>query len=319
VRGTINPQRAEGPTYNLFRKSKILRMFNTTFWRFYLVSLLIIASAQTCTPATAQDSHEANSSTATTKQTKKPITFEVVSIRPLNPDTQRLGAEYMPDGYQITAPLEYLIKLAYIPQTPNKWSSSQILNVPAWASKDWYALDARVAPEDVAAWKQSADIKDYEPLRSALQAALTERCRLALHTTPIEAPYLNLVVDKHGAKLKDTVPGPVEPVKGKSNNRLGKGLYIEDNEERIFVGVSMEEFTMLLMRLAPDYPVKDKTGLTGRYDFTLPWYDYRNYPASEIPNPLDRMPLSSIGLTLKRGTGPAFVLNIDHIEKPTQN
>jgi uncharacterized protein (TIGR03435 family) len=64
-------------------------------------------------------------------------------------------------------------------------------------------------------------------------------------------------------------------------------------------------------------PIQDKTGLTGRYDFTLPWYDYNHYP--EISDPLDRMPITSIGLMLQRGKGPGFLINIDHIEKPSPN
>ena len=81
----------------------------------------------------------------------------------------------------------------------------------------------------------------------------------------------------------------------------------------------MEEFATLLTRSSPDYPVQDKTGLTGRYDFTLPWYDLQHYPDSEFSNPLDRMPISSIGLKLKRGTGTAFMVNIEHIERPDPN
>ena len=81
----------------------------------------------------------------------------------------------------------------------------------------------------------------------------------------------------------------------------------------------MEEFTLSLMQLTQKYSVQDKTGLTGRYDFTLPWYDYVHHPTSEIRDPLDRMPINSIGLMLKRGKGPGFIINIDHIEKPSPN
>jgi len=59
---------------------------------------------------------------------------------------------------------------------------------------------------------------------------------------------LDLVVGKHGANLKKTVPGAVEPVKLKTF-KLGDGFYIEDSGQRQFVGVSIEELATLLTRL----------------------------------------------------------------------
>jgi uncharacterized protein (TIGR03435 family) len=99
----------------------------------------------------------------------------------------------------------------------------------------------------------------------------------------------------------------------------GKGFYIEDKGKRQFVGVSMQDLATVLMRLTKDYPVQDKTGLMGRYDFTLPWYSPQQYPASEISNPLDRMPMDSIGLALEMGMGPGLIIDIDHIERPSPN
>ena len=148
--------------------------------------------------------------------------------------------------------------------------------------------------------------------------ALRERCKLAVHVTSGEGPYLDLVASRHGAKLKDTVPGVVKPVKFKTM-KLGNGFYIQDDGERRFVGVSMKEFAALLTRLSPDYPVQDETGLAGRYDFTLPWFGYRHYPASEFSSPLDRMPLKGAGLVLKRGKGPVNIIDIEHIERPDAN
>jgi len=92
-----------------------------------------------------------------------------------------------------------------------------------------------------------------------------------LHTTTVELPYWNIVVGKHGATLKETVPGAIKPVVGKSN-AAGKGFYIQDSGKRQFVGVSMPDLATVLMRLTHDYPVQDKTGLSGRYDFILSWY-----------------------------------------------
>jgi bla regulator protein BlaR1 len=284
---------------------------------------LLVYSWMIASAATAQSSSEGSSAKST--HTQKQFEFEVFSIRPHMPGTKPLDVQFTPSGYIATTDLEYAIKLAYFPQDWRKWSSWKIADAPAWVNTDWYEVEARVAPEDeaawqadVASWQKSGGLTDSKLLRSAWRAALTERCKLVVHMTPTEAPYLNLVLGKHGANLKETVPGAVQPVKLKTS-KLGEGFYIEDNGERRFVGVSMEELANLLTRLAPDYPVQDKTGLTGRYDFTLPWYDRQHYPDSEFSNSLDRMPLTGAGLMLKPGKGPAFVINIDHIERPDAN
>jgi uncharacterized protein (TIGR03435 family) len=81
----------------------------------------------------------------------------------------------------------------------------------------------------------------------------------------------------------------------------------------------MEEFAEFLTWMSQDNPVQDKTGLSGRYDFTVPWYDYRRYPNSEFSNPLSRVQIKDIGLTLKPGKGPAYIYTIDHIERPEPN
>jgi len=274
-------------------------------------------------PTIAQGSAE-NSSTDGSKATKQ-FEFEIFSIRPHKPGSAPSNLQFTQNGYIATTDLGFAIRLAYFPPNLLKWSSWKMRNAPAWVNTDWYDVNARVAQgdlpawqADVAAWQKSANFGDMKLLRSAWQAALRERCKIAVSTTPVKVQYLDLMVEKRGAQLKDTVPGAIKPIKFKTS-KLGEGFYIEDNGERRFVGVSMEELAALLTRSSPDYPVQDKTGLTGRYDFTLPWYDLQHYPESEFSNPLDRMPISRIGLKLKRGTGPAYIVNIDHIERPDPN
>jgi uncharacterized protein (TIGR03435 family) len=276
----------------------------------------MIGSALSSAPAFAQGSSEA--SAAKSAQAEKQYQFEVFSIRPHQPGTEPLNRQYMPDGLTQTVTLEYLIKLAYIPRPGLPFSSLTILHAPEWVANDWYDIEARVAPEDMATWQNAEDVYDSEVLRSALKAALKDRCKLALHMIPVDIPYWNIVVDKHGPKLKVTVPGAIKPVVGKTS-ATGKGFYIQDKGKRQFIGISMDDLAIALMRLTKDYPVQDKTGLTGRYDFTLPWFEDQQYPGSEISDPLDRMPLSSIGLMLERGKGPGFVIDIDHIERPSPN
>jgi uncharacterized protein (TIGR03435 family) len=242
--------------------------------------------------------------------------FEVFSLKPHKPGTDLVDRQFTPDSYRATVTLEYLIKLAYTSRPELPFSSLEVVHTPDWVSNDWYDIAVKVAPRDMATWQQASGLYDSEFLHFALRSALKECCKLALHMTPVEIPYWDIVVGKHGAKnLQEAIPGTVKPVPGKTSV-AGKGFYIQDNGKRQFVGVSMADLATVLMRLTKDYPVQDKTGLPGRYDFTLPWYDPQQYPANEISNSLDRMPIKSVGLGLEMGKGPGILIDVDHIERP---
>jgi len=250
----------------------------------------------------------------------KPFAFEVVSIHPHKPETDRLETQYTPNGLSITLPLGWMIQRAYNPQLAFYWGVSHFQNAPAWLGKNEYDIQARVATEDLARWqaaiadRHSASFNAME--RGAFRAILADRFHLKIHTAAMEAPYLDLVVDKHGAKLKETVPGAVKKVPYKTSV-CGKGFFIDDLGTRQFVGVTMEDLARWLTRLSRDLPVQDKTGLSGRYDFTLPLYerDPHATPGSELV----RMPVSDAGLALKPGKGPALLLVIDHIDPLEEN
>lgn len=61
-------------------------------------------------------------------------------------------------------------------------------------------------------------------------------------------------------------------------------------------------------------PVRDKTGLTGRYDFTI-----TELPRDPDENGVYRYSLKHLGLAIRRGTEQRPALVIDHIERPSPN
>jgi uncharacterized protein (TIGR03435 family) len=75
----------------------------------------------------------------------------------------------------------------------------------------------------------------------------------------------------------------------------------------------MQDLAYRLTGIFFDGPVRDRTGLTGRYDFSVPRVDTpgenRGYGYS----------VADLGLQLKRGTESRPILVIDHVERPTQN
>jgi uncharacterized protein (TIGR03435 family) len=280
-----------------------------------LASLCLMAGSS-FSSATAQTN--VTQASANIAQPSKPFTFEVVSIRPRKSGTNGFDTHYLPDGFQMTTTLQAFISLAYTPGGGAYGSFSKVIGAPAWAATDFYDIEARVAHDDLATWQQTHDILHSEPLRQGLQAALQDRAKLVLHITQLEQPCLNLVIGKQPLKLHPTGSTAIQPVPGKTN-KLGEAFYIEDNGKRQFVGVSMDEFAgLLLTRLNNWHLVQNKTGLAGRYDFTLPVEGSSGEDDSST-TPLDRMPVKSVGLALKPSTAPLFNIYIDHIEKPDAN
>ena len=273
--------------------------------------VISLAAGLGAASATAQSSALTS---ANTVQPTKPFTFEVVSIHPHKPGAERMGTQYLPNGYNVNGvSIAYLIQQAYTPRDGNWSLSSRIQNDPPWLNNDLYDVEARIALEHQQAWHEAQASLSSDLLQASLRATLKDRCKLAVHLTSDQAPGLNLVVGKHGAKLKPATPGSVKAVPRKTYT-AGDGFYIQDNGTRQFVGVSMSDFARVVTRLAGNQIVTDKTGLTGRYDFTLPWYD-----ESPQVRGVDQMPLSDIGLALNCGMTPIVVINIDHIEKPDAN
>ena len=288
-----------------------MRRVSMTSWRVLLPTLWLMFGMDTGLYS------RSNGSNTGQVQQENEFRFEVVSIRPHQPGTMPIATQFTPDTYAITASLSVLIMTAYSPQDWHYWRYSRIQNAPAWVTNEKYDVQARVAEKDMAAWKLVQD-RDSDLLRSALRAVLNERCGLTLHISRFDIPYLDLVVDKHGTKLTPTAPESFRQVPNKTA-RLGAGFYVLESGQRRFAGVSMEDLSIMLTNLSQSYPVQDKTSLAGAYDFLLPFREYSDYPTTEIPDAIDRMPLTGIGLRLRKGTGPAFSFDIDTIRRPDAN
>jgi uncharacterized protein (TIGR03435 family) len=122
---------------------------------------------------------------------------------------------------------------------------------PGWLDEEKFDIVARVP---AGATKQQLLVME--------QNLLAERFRLVAHRGEREASGYELVVRSSGAKLKPSDPqSNVTP--HMSGREFGKGVQIQLFNEPIDIVVQMVK--MLHQTAA----VKDSTGLTGRYDFTL--------------------------------------------------
>jgi uncharacterized protein (TIGR03435 family) len=135
----------------------------------------------------------------------KTLAFEVVSVRPSKPGSPEGGSMGItPNGYRaINQSIWSTIMLAYFPHDRQYWSRDRLLGGPPWLGT-LYDIDARVSSADMTEWQKQGQQK--EMLRAMLRTLLAERCELVVHSTTTEAPIYELVLAKHGPKLREATP-----------------------------------------------------------------------------------------------------------------
>src|SRR6185369_2271727 len=172
-----------------------------------------------------------------------------------------------------------------------------------------------------------------EDLPKMTQALLAERFKVQAHQETREIPAAVLTVGKDGPKLKEAAP---ESGDGQGGAQVGMSAS-ESGVERLEVkGGTMSALVNTLTGLL-GRPVVDKTGLTGRYDFTLEFSRSEtagpnatggfNEPPRMPPPPVGAEPALSVytsiqqlGLRLTGQKLPMNVLVVDSADKaPVEN
>ena len=244
--------------------------------------------------------------------------YEVVSIKQDELDGP-FEINYMADRLlAVNVPLQAILRNAYGD------AANRIVGLPGWVGSERYDIEAKVAGSDVTAYQKLTP----EQRRLMLQVVLVDRFKLKTHFETIEFPEYALVVMKNGPKLKEAKAGDAYPngPKNPDGSPIGSGMFWSVRSPSIGQGVSMEELARTLggpqSGQAVDRPVVDKTGLTGRYDFTLEF-------ARETPGGASLSGASGpsifaaiqeqLGLKLEPTKGPMKTLVIDHIERPSAN
>jgi uncharacterized protein (TIGR03435 family) len=227
--------------------------------------------------------------------------FDVASVKPNKTGGRGGYPGLAPGGQRFTAtnlPLLALIMLAYN-VTPR-----QISGVPRFFDTEAYDIEA----------KCDHPIKQEQALRM-LQTLLADRFKLTLHRETKEQPIYALVVGKGVPKLQESQEESTPDAQ-----RTSRGF--------VYKRSSMSVLTLILSQQL-DRTVVDKTGLNGRYDFSLEYERERvgrgvvegREPA---PNP-DGLPSifiavqEQLGLKLESQKGPVEFLVVDHADKPSEN
>lgn len=252
-------------------------------------------------------------------RTHRRLSFEVASIR-----EHREGSEwrmqFTPDGFIATdVTLEQLIEQAY-----NIYQKGRISGGPSWIRSTKFDVIAKMGTAEA----QQFERYSLNQRRAMLQTLLKNRFRLRVHSTVKQLRAYALVVAKNGPKLDLTSPSHIYRSQIKGIN----GLVTESAPGLVRVqDFTMKGFSRLLYQVA-GLRVINRTGLTGRYDFTLRWRPEENRttsgldsgdnpgnpaPSSDFPRPpIFSAVKEQLGLKLNPIKYPLNVIVIDSAQKP---
>ena len=241
--------------------------------------------------------------------------FEVASVKPGNPDNPQVCVCVEPPVrfFSINATLKMLIVDAY------NVRNHQISGGPNWLDSAKFNIEARMPR----ATPIPAEL-DGPPqiLRLMEQSLLAERFKLAVHRETREEQVYELVIDKGGPKLKESTDT--------LRSGVPQGIGFNGRGHLTGAAAHMSLFANGLSQVL-GRTVIDKTGLTGRYDFTLEWAPDTGLPGArpdgpDAPPPPDPNSPSiftaireDLGLRLQSASGPVEIIVIDHVEKPDAN
>ena len=196
---------------------------------------------------------------------------------------------------------------------------------PSWLRDARFDLNARI-PEGTT----------REQFRLMQQNLLIERFKLTFHHDQKQLDAYDLVAAKGGPKIKAAEPPPPadgpKPLASPARKLDKDGFPIlppgrqwtTDMEGprwvQRFTDASMERFAGYLASIV-SRPVRDATGLQGKYDFVLKWINDRGRPSTDDsgPNIFEALQ-TQLGLKLESKKEMIDILIVDHIDKiPTDN
>ena len=238
--------------------------------------------------------------------TAKPV-FAAVTIKPSRPDQP--GKAFAVRGRTVTTlntTLTDLIGFAY------NVHPKQITGAPAWSESDKFDINGQPDLEGA---------PNTEQLRGMMQKLLAERFKLSFHRDQRELAVYAIVVAPGGPKLTKSGGDP---------NGL-PGLFFRGLGMLPVTNATITDLARTLQGAVLDRPVVDRSGITGRWDFTLNWTPDEGQFAQlgvRVPPPsgdanappgLFTAMQEQIGLKLDSTKAQVDVLVVDAVEKPSEN
>jgi len=281
------------------------------------------------------------------------MAFDVASVKmstekPPGPLSVPLdaGDRYHPTGgyFRADVPLWSYIQFAHKLWWPAGDQLKEIDRLPKWVTTDRYSVEARAAGKPT---------KDQ--FRLMVQALLADRFKLAAHFETREAPALAFTLVKAGKLGPKLIPhtdgrpcgDPAAPIGSVPAGLIGGKddagpqnyppmcdslVLIRRSNGTMLAGyrnVTMDQLAGSLAGIIGlGRPLIDRTGLSGRFDFTLAWAPEPTASApsdapTTSPDPLGPPPVQALhdqlGLKLEAARAPVNILVIDRVERPSEN
>jgi uncharacterized protein (TIGR03435 family) len=243
------------------------------------------------------------------------IHFESASFQRCNGGVASTKVDLPVDGDSIAYHCQPIFRILYSAYSGMTSFKLTLAGYPEWVETDLYNFEARVAPEDVTAWKSMSMNARRAAVRGLLADAL--KLKVKVNTTP-RAVYTLQVADD-GAKLKAYTEGEQFrlpnglALNGRDMTWVGRVAYLQD--------ASMGNLAELLSAHL-DRQVLDLTGLTGGYDLALPLpYGTGTSANADLGENIGSVAkqLSELGLRLEAGKAEAGGLIVQHIERPAED
>jgi len=304
------------------------------------IGLLVVAAPvlyglACATPGNAQGQAQTQTPSATSTAALPVYEYEVVSIKPNKSGSLIPGGRQSDIGIDVSNfPLQFLISAAF------GVGNDRVVGLPGWVSSDRFDINAKMDPAVADALKKMSADDRKAVQQHMLQALFAVRCELTFHRETKELPTFTLVLGKNGPKFKESKPGdtPSEGIKVPDGKGGTGSMQVGEKGLLQFHGLPIT-FLVQILSTQLGRTVVDKTGLTGKYDFSwqfkpsasqirafggAPADDASNGASSGIPADPDGTDLftavqEQLGLKLESGKGPVEIIVIDHIEKPSDN
>ena len=227
--------------------------------------------------------------------------FEVATIKPTaNPGRQGSNITVTPAGQFATGntSLKDILISAY------GVHPSQFQGLPSWAEDDKYDISAKPDQEGLGNETQ---------IRTMLQKLIATRFALKVHREKKDVSAYTLNICRTGQ--------PKRPPNTSGVNL--PGFRIGAPGTLGARNATMEQFGGFLQARVVDRPVIDRTGLSGRFDFTLTWRtdDLGPTPTADLearPDIFGAMQ-EQLGLRFQAEHTSIDVLVIDAVSKPSEN
>jgi uncharacterized protein (TIGR03435 family) len=266
--------------------------------------------------------------------------FEVVSVKPSKGPTGERG---QPGGrYTATRTVKFFIADAFFFATP--LAASRVIGGPEWIDSALYEINGQASTP----WQRSPDGPPREVFLM-IRSVLLERFKLKTHMETREMPVYELVRGRAdgslGPQLRESTSGcdaliaafnAGTPPPARQPNEPPPCGAMRGPARVLAGGLPMAQFANMLTNVMADANgpaggvgarlVIDKTGLSGRFAFTLAWTPEKmpeGTPPAGLP-PIDpngpRLETAlqeQLGLKLQPARSQMEVVVIDSIEQPT--